>query len=117
MGEGNHTPGPWALCHHLQSPEKDASCGCGYRGGIWGSDGEHIVCEMGSTETAGQEGMSPPRYERPVELANARLIAAAPEMLGMLYRLRDYANEQEISSADFPRIEVEAIIDKAEGRS
>lgn len=82
--EWSFTPGPWKLCHHLQSPEKDVSCPCGYRGGIWGSDGEHIVCEMGSQPIPGQEGMEPPRYARSVELANARLIAAAPDLLGAL---------------------------------
>lgn len=78
------TPGPWHLCHHLESAEKDASCPCGYRGGIWGSDGEHVVCEMGSTLVVGEEGLCPPRYPRPVELANARLIATAPDMLAVL---------------------------------
>lgn len=76
-----HTPGPWHLCRHLQSIEKDRECPCGYRGGIWGSDEEHIVCEMGSTEIKGEEGLCPPRYPREVELANARLIAAAPDLL------------------------------------
>ena len=80
------TPGPWHLCHHLESAEKDASCPCGYRGGIWGSDGEHVVCEMGSTLVVGEEGLCPPRYPRPVELANARLIATAPELLAVAQR-------------------------------
>lgn len=84
MAESKHTPGPWHLCHHLESAEKDASCPCGYRGGIWGSDEEHVVCEMGSADIAGEEGLSPPRYPRAVELANARLIAAAPDLLEAL---------------------------------
>lgn len=84
MSETKFTPGPWKLCRHLQSAEKDAACPCGYRGGIWGADGEHIVCEMGSTATPGQEGLEPPRYERPTELANAALIAAAPDLYAAL---------------------------------
>lgn len=77
---GEHTPGPWHLCHHLKSAEKDKSCSCGYRGGIWGSDEGHIVCEIGSYAVPGEEALSPPRYDRPTELANARLIAAAPDL-------------------------------------
>jgi hypothetical protein len=73
-----HTPGPWHLCAHLEDHDK---CSCGYRGGIWGSDREHIICEMGSVATLDQEGLEPPRYPREVEFANARLIAAAPTLL------------------------------------
>ncbi len=74
------TPGPWRLCFHLRSAENDASCPCGYRGGVWGPDGERIVCEMG----ADKDPLAPPRYERAIELANARLIAAAPTMFEAL---------------------------------
>ena len=80
-GYTGHTPGPWKLCHHLRSPEGDKQCPCGYRGGIWGGDGEHIVCEIGPTIVPGQEGLEGGRYPREVELANARLIAAAPDLL------------------------------------
>jgi hypothetical protein len=75
------TKGPWQLCHHLQSKENDESCSCNFPGDIWGPDGEHVICTMGSLQVPGQEGASPPRYERSVELANAKLIAAAPELL------------------------------------
>lgn len=79
-----HTPGPWLLCRHLQSAQTDAACPCGYRGGIWGPDGDCIICEMGSEVTSGQEGLEPPRFPRDVELANARLIASAPLLLAAL---------------------------------
>lgn len=113
-----HTPGPWRLCHHLMSAENDASCPCGYRGGIWGSDHEHMVCEMGSTAIAGQEGMEPPRYERAVELANARLIAAAPDLLAALKAVADDAvvfarGERAVSPEAFALLE--AAIKRAEG--
>jgi hypothetical protein len=35
---------------------------------------------MGSTEIAGEEALCPPRYQRSTEIANAHLIAAAPDM-------------------------------------
>lgn len=77
------TPGPWVPCHHLKNAECDADCPCpcGYRGGIFGSDQEHMVCEIGSTITPGEEGLETPRYSRPVEIANAHLIFNAPSDL------------------------------------
>lgn len=89
------TPGPWKLCHHLQSPESDKDCPCGYRGAVWGPDGEHILFEMGSTETPGQEGMEPPRYERSVEIATAQYIAAAnpTAILALLAELKAARND------------------------
>lgn len=124
-----HTPAPWILCHHLQSKENDESCSCGYRGGIWGNDEEHMICEMGSTSTIGEEALAPPRYDRDIELANARLIVAAPEMLAeledqkkwlselfMVSFSRDGMNEatQEISER---HDKCEAVIKKARGES
>ena len=90
-----HTDGPWILCHHLESEEKDKSCRCGYRGGIFGSDGEHMVCEMGSTTIKGEEGLEVPRYERAVEIANAHLITAAPDMYEALGNLLIELQEQD----------------------
>jgi hypothetical protein len=126
-----HTSGPWVLCFHLESAENDASCPCGYRGGIWGADQERMICEMGSTVTPGQEGMEPARYDRATELCNARLIAAAPTMLDAL-RAADEALAQITAFEDdarhimgntnfkivkLRRQEVRDAIAKAEGRS
>jgi len=72
---------PWKMCHHLQSPEKDASCPCGYRGGIWGVEGETMVLEMGSTVTEGHESLTIPRYKREIEIQNAHFIIEASEVL------------------------------------
>lgn len=66
-----HALEPWSLCHHLRN---DSSCTCSFPGDIWGADGEHVVCTMGSFEVKGQEGMSPPRYDRLTEVANAQRI-------------------------------------------
>ena len=70
------TDAPWEGCYHLRSMECDASCKCGYRGGIWG-DGEFMVCEMGSTPMKGYEGLEPRRYKRESELNNAAFISMA----------------------------------------
>jgi len=84
MTQTKHTPGPWKPCFHL-SLGGDDKCPCKYRGGIWGADGEAVVCEMGSTDC----DLPLPRYSREVELANARVIAAAPRLLEALkYLLR-----------------------------
>lgn len=86
MSEAKHTPGPWLRCHHLQSAEKDASCPCGFPGDIWGGDQEAVVCSIGSH--CGYQGWEMvPRYDRATELANARLISAAPEMYHALKQL------------------------------
>lgn len=45
----------------------------------------------------------------------ARLIAAAPDLLEALIAARDAANALEISSAHFPRAAVEAAIARARG--
>lgn len=79
----NAAPGPWMLCHHLVSVEHDNSCPCGFRGQIT-SEGEFSVCEMGSTCTPGEEGLELPRYPRSKEIANAHLIAAAPDDISYL---------------------------------
>lgn len=72
------TPGPWLLCAHLKDGDQ---CSCGYRGVIWGPDSK-AICQPGHEPAPeGQEGTEPERYPREVELANARLIAAAPDLL------------------------------------
>ncbi len=55
-----------------------------------------MVCEMGSTEIKGQEGLEPPRYRREQEIANAEFIAASrtlmPKLLKAVRALEFYAD-------------------------
>ena len=71
-----HSATPWQLCHHLESAEKDASCKCGYRGGIWGEGGELLVCEMRNCDQHEGHDMTPVG-DRATQLANAALIVKA----------------------------------------
>ena len=76
------SPGPWGLCKHLRDNDK---CSCGYRGGIWDSSGEFMICEMGATPCwDGVDLVASP--DRSTTQANARLIAAAPCMAEALER-------------------------------
>lgn len=120
--EVKHTPGPWTLCHHLQSMERDGSCSCGYRGVIYGSETDvpMAVCQPGhDAEPAGEEFTGPQRYSRDVELANARLIAAAPDLLVALQRCLNFIEGteaefgEEFECGNLAR----AALAKAEGRS
>ena len=74
MSEAKHTPGPWAVFPDSvsEAPEDHVAVV------IWpnrGSD-EDAVCEVYGELTG-------PDYERPLaeQMANARLIAAAPDLL------------------------------------
>lgn len=83
------TPGPWHLCAHLKNIDKEIDCKCGYRGVIYGPEPEgYAICQPGH-ESHGWDGLEPPRYDRMTEIANAHLIAAAPdlyEVLELIYR-------------------------------
>ncbi len=90
------TPGPYRLCHHLQSEAKDGSCPCGFPGDIWGGDGEHVLCSIGPHEQQGIEMI--PRYPRKQELLNAAHIAAFnPETaIALLDRIEELESALEL---------------------
>lgn len=106
----NHTPGPWTLCHHLSSIDNDIACECGYRGVIYGPD-DKAICQPGHDKgPKGQELTVPERYNREIEIANAYLIAAAPDMLAALKEVAS------IKNMPMKIQHINDVIAKAEGR-
>ena len=132
-----HTKGPLLLCTHLQSVEKDRACGCGFRGVI--GSGDFAICEMGSTQIAGEEGLELPRVPRQEEIANAHLIAAAynsydkhcgpnaiacaegdllGEALAALSECVDFHGDDESPELDWPHLRrARAVLLKAKGEA
>lgn len=109
-----HTPGPWTLCFHLQSEENDKKCPCGFHGDIWADD--KVVCSIGVPHIDPSSEMVP-RHDRSIELANAHLIVAAPEMLEAVEFLLPYF-ESEAGTGDTQKVEeLHALIAKARGES
>jgi len=105
------TDGHWNPCYHLRSKENDESCSCGARGHIWGGDKEFVICEMGSTVIAGQEGLEPPRYSREQELKNAKFIAMARNKMDKLLAVAEAAKSFCDNFAEFQTITDGPIID------
>jgi hypothetical protein len=109
------TEGPWELCYHLESEANDKACGCGFRGNIT-AEGEFAICEMGSTVVKGEEGLELRRFPRPVELANARLMAAAPALYEALERclveLEFHAGAHSLAEIEMARAALSAALPK-----
>ena len=86
-----HTPGPWEACH-------DGKCSCGM---VWSIPGDFpvaaalSVCRMWETYNLGT-GLKPQSGELE---ANARLIAAAPELLAACKALMNAQEADEWSMA------------------
>lgn len=105
-----HTPGPWQAC-------KEGACTCGQVWSLSGDmpvfyaleDGKRQIVGLACNEWGDAPDLIYGAVGREQQVANARLIAAAPDMLAMLRRL----------SGEFavPAFEVAALIAKAEGRS
>jgi len=100
--EAKATRGPWKRCAHLADEHVDSECGCGYRGGIWGADGELVICEMGGTPCAEdpQGDKLLPEAPREQQLADAAFITNArqdvPALLAEVERLRGLLAEAEM---------------------
>lgn len=117
---GGHTAGPWSLCQHLKGMVEDQSCKCGYRGVIFGPEHDvaMAICQPGHDRPVREEewGTEPARYPREVELANARLISAAPDLLAALEGLTERMVKGD--SISFARIEAAvAALAKARGEA
>lgn len=95
--ETTHTPGPWKLLHHT-APQHDGDRA------VYGH-GNKLICDMNGGPNDDSE-----------TLANARLIAAAPELLKIA---RDYLDVIKacVGGEENKTVnEVKNIIFKAEGR-
>jgi hypothetical protein len=99
MSETKHTPGPWTCEVSEESPN----------GLVLGRAGEDVVAEIQSNGQTATEVM-----------ANARLIAAAPELLGALEHMVAVANWsttiQSEEQFDAMIADAEAAIRKAKGK-
>lgn len=99
MSGVKHTPGPWfGQAGFSDDVEITAES----------REGMAAICSM-DLDFTGHIGVE--------QEANARLIAAAPDLLEALIAALDAANALEISSAHFPRATVESAIARARGES
>lgn len=134
-----HTPGPWAWFGNANSNSlylATTHSGRRYVMGFkrWGFSGAQpqfqpgdrglvdasqlLKFEVGDRDVVGVEAArkngSVYRMDvKGIDCADARLIAAAPELLEALIAARDAANEISLSSSDFPRVKIETAIAKA----
>jgi len=113
-----HTPGPWQGCLHLRD-QADATCGCGYRGGIWSTTSDTMICEMGAGTGPGADMI--PVGDRATQIADHWLITSAPDLLDALRSIPnrdDQANAEGFSEAmdDWWKETAMPAIAKAEGR-
>jgi hypothetical protein len=105
-----HTPGPWAVFHDHQDPATARSLGYVRRE----ADDMGWAAPWGFPCIASCFGCEHPEQE-----ANARLIAAAPELLEALLDAREQlrAYEQDASGEDYNSPSINAAIAKATGAS
>lgn len=115
--QAKHTPGPWRAVDFHNKPWTDALT-IGY-----GPDPNFAYAESGiiAYTTRGFEGSydkNGVHDERGCAWANARLIAAAPELLTMLKWLYEYGcqHDFDLHYPDFPLLQIDKLLAKAEGR-
>jgi hypothetical protein len=98
----NHTPGPWLLSTYSHGPFK------GRAAGVYvdeGDDGENDICEIPQWCGAGDE-----------QEANARLIAAAPDLLAALKHMVGVVEDEFGINATFGGLQnARVAVSKAEG--
>lgn len=97
-----HTPGPWRAEYATTLPGETVL--------IWGAD-ESVVLRYGQPSTKGDR----PNLLTKRGLANARLIAAAPELLALVKESFDWACNENNDQQWIDRLD--AAIAKAEGRA
>jgi len=116
MGEVKHTPGPWSVPHFARP---DVNCECGY---VLTDHLMGAVCTVyASGEGNDWRNGDNPKFEEAV--ANAHLIASAPDMLAalraMVARMELYAGPDGIHAGEQDKallIQANAAIAAAEGR-
>ncbi len=77
MTEQTHTPGPWRIDKRLTDDEDEASYA------IIAEDGQYIGCA---------DAVLGSHYDTELNKPNAQLMAAAPDLLDALHRIRDDGN-------------------------
>jgi hypothetical protein len=117
-----HSRTPFGFCHHLRSAEADASCSCGYRGGIWSRPDDRIVFEMGQTPCIvdGKPEKMLPEADRLTQIADAHFIVRAcnsyDELLAALKAVARVINDLgRINRNGLTHQLVLDVIEKAEG--
>jgi hypothetical protein len=106
--ETGHTPGPW----RVEGPDDEPY------GQIGVFAAHHLVCELWQDD-------APVRDYNEAQWANARLIAAAPELLAALVEMREFIRirfpDDSLASGNWPTVKPlvekwDAAIAKAEGK-
>lgn len=96
-----HTPGPWRICGNDRG-----GCKCG---NVWSKKHDFVVARAISKLSYGQldEGCS-----EETAVANARLIAAAPDLLAALEKIVEIEREERdcfAANAEMANVAIEAI--------